>query len=163
MCGPATLSISISVMVRGSAGVHAKSLQSCLTLPSYGLQPTRLLCPRDSPGTNTGVGCHALLQGIKSTLGCQGGRKKKDGRDLRGRAYHLTLKVGRERADPWCQESDQNSWRCCRSLLLWSSSTFFPWGRRGEARSDVPHRPHIPRGVNCRFSVSQLEVPRSRS
>ena len=30
----------------------------------YGLQPARLLCPRDSPGKNTGVGCHALLQGI---------------------------------------------------------------------------------------------------
>ena len=28
------------------------------------LQPTRLLCPWDSPGKNTGVGCHALLQGI---------------------------------------------------------------------------------------------------
>ena len=27
-------------------------------------QPTRLLCPRDSPGKNTGVGCHFLLQGL---------------------------------------------------------------------------------------------------
>ena len=26
--------------------------------------PTRLLCPWDSLGKNTGVGCHALLQGI---------------------------------------------------------------------------------------------------
>ena len=26
------------------------------------LQPTRLLCPWDSPGKNTGVGCHFLLQ-----------------------------------------------------------------------------------------------------
>ena len=25
---------------------------------------TRLLCPWDSPGKNTGVGCHSLLQGI---------------------------------------------------------------------------------------------------
>ena len=31
---------------------------------SHGLQPARLLCPWDSPGRNTGVGCHALLQGI---------------------------------------------------------------------------------------------------
>ena len=29
----------------------------------------RLLCPRDSPGKNTGVGCHALLQGIFLTQG----------------------------------------------------------------------------------------------
>ena len=30
-------------------------------------QPTRLLCPWDSPGKNTGVGCHFLLQCIKVT------------------------------------------------------------------------------------------------
>ena len=32
-------------------------------------RPARLLCPRDSPGKNTGVGCHALLQGIFPTHG----------------------------------------------------------------------------------------------
>ena len=31
--------------------------------------PARLLCPWDSPGKNTGVGCHALLQGISPTQG----------------------------------------------------------------------------------------------
>ena len=35
----------------------------------YGLQPTRLLCPWDSPGKNTGVGSHFLLQGIFLTQG----------------------------------------------------------------------------------------------
>ena len=30
---------------------------------------TRLLCPWDSPGKNTEVGCHALLQGIFQTQG----------------------------------------------------------------------------------------------
>ena len=30
---------------------------------------TRLLCPWDSPGKNTGVGCHFLLQGILPTQG----------------------------------------------------------------------------------------------
>ena len=29
---------------------------------AHGLQPTRLLCPWDSPGKSTGVGCHCLLQ-----------------------------------------------------------------------------------------------------
>ena len=40
--------------------------QSCPTLcdlMDWGLP--RLLCPRDSPGKNTGVGCHSLLQGIE--------------------------------------------------------------------------------------------------
>ena len=30
----------------------------------HGLWPTRLLCPWNSPGTNTTVGCHSLLQQI---------------------------------------------------------------------------------------------------
>ena len=35
----------------------------------YELQPTRLLCPWDSPSNNTGVGCYALVQGIFPTQG----------------------------------------------------------------------------------------------
>ena len=38
--------------------------QSCPTLQPHGLQPTRLLCPRNSLGRNTRMGCHSLLQGI---------------------------------------------------------------------------------------------------
>ena len=34
-------------------------------------QPTRLPCPWDSPGKNTGVGCHFLLQCVKvKSLSC---------------------------------------------------------------------------------------------
>ena len=29
----------------------------------YGMQPTSLLCPWDSPGKNSGVGCHFLPLG----------------------------------------------------------------------------------------------------
>ena len=35
----------------------------------HGLQPTRLFCPWESPSKKTGVGCHALLQGIFLTQG----------------------------------------------------------------------------------------------
>ena len=50
-------------------GVCACSVASVMSdsLQSYGLQPTRLLCPWNSPGRNTGVGCCALLQGLFST------------------------------------------------------------------------------------------------
>ena len=41
----------------------------CPTLQHHELQPTSLLCPRNFPGKNTGVGCHFLLQGILSTQG----------------------------------------------------------------------------------------------
>ena len=43
--------------------------QLCLTLWPHGLQPARLLCPWDFLGKTTGVGCHALLQGIFPTQG----------------------------------------------------------------------------------------------
>ena len=37
----------------------------CLILcDPHGLYPARLLCPWNSPGKNTGVSCHSLLQGI---------------------------------------------------------------------------------------------------
>ena len=43
---------------------------SCVWLfATHGLWPARLLCPWDSPDKNTGVGGHALLQGIFPTQG----------------------------------------------------------------------------------------------
>ena len=47
-----------------AAAAAAKSLQSDSVQP-HGWQPTRLPCPWDSPGKNTGVGCHFLLQCMK--------------------------------------------------------------------------------------------------
>ena len=40
-----------------------------LSCEHYGLWPSRPLCPWDSPGKNTEVGCHSLLQGIFLTQG----------------------------------------------------------------------------------------------
>ena len=52
-------------------------LFSCLavfdSLRPLGLQSSRLLCPWDSPGKKTGVGCHALLRGIFPTQGSNPG------------------------------------------------------------------------------------------
>ena len=48
-----------------AAAAAAKSLQSCLTVRPHRQQPTKLLRPWDSPGKNTGVGCHFLLQCMK--------------------------------------------------------------------------------------------------
>ena len=39
------------------------------SLQPHGLQPARFLSPWNSPGKNTGVGCHFLVQGIFLTLG----------------------------------------------------------------------------------------------
>ena len=51
------------LLIRVLCSVVSSSLQPC------GLWPARLLCPWDSPGKNTGVGCHALLQGVFPTQG----------------------------------------------------------------------------------------------
>ena len=49
-----------------TAAAAAKSLQSCPTSKRpHRRQPTRLPCPWDSPGKNTGVGCRFLLQCMK--------------------------------------------------------------------------------------------------
>ena len=55
---------TIALTVCQPAAAAAKLLQSCPTLcdPIDGRQPTRLHHPWDSPGKNTGVGCHFLLQ-----------------------------------------------------------------------------------------------------
>ena len=51
--------------VHVAAAAAAKSRQLCLTLRPHRRQPTRLPCFWDSPGKNTGVGCHFLLQCMK--------------------------------------------------------------------------------------------------
>ena len=43
--------------------------QSCPTLRPHELQPTRFLCPWDSPGKKIGEGYHFLFQGIFPTQG----------------------------------------------------------------------------------------------
>jgi len=53
--------VCVCVCVLLSHSVVSNSLQP------YGLQPTRLHCPWDFPGKNTGVDCHFLLQGIFPT------------------------------------------------------------------------------------------------
>ena len=63
------------------ACVNSPSLSTCAHTCSvvsssfrpHGLWPAGLLCPWDSPGKNTGVGCHFLLQGIFPTGGSNQG------------------------------------------------------------------------------------------
>ena len=58
--------VSVCICTRVYAHVHSVVSDS---LRTHGLYPVRLLCPWDSPGKNTGVGCHALLQGIFTIQG----------------------------------------------------------------------------------------------
>ena len=54
--------------------MHVQSLQLCLTLcDRIDCSPPGPSVHGDSPGKNTGVGCHALLQGIFPTQGLNPG------------------------------------------------------------------------------------------
>ena len=59
------LILAIASQLKSCVCVHCSVMSN--TLWPRGLQvpvqPTRLLCPWNSPGTNTGVGCHFHLQG----------------------------------------------------------------------------------------------------
>ena len=56
------LQISACLCTRSVAQWHQ-------TVRPHRLQPTRLLCPSNFPGKNTGVGCHFLLQRSSQTQG----------------------------------------------------------------------------------------------
>ena len=54
----------------------------------HGLQAARLLCPWDSPGKNSGVGCHFHLQ--VTSVGEQGiGREKEELQSRNGCRGHI--------------------------------------------------------------------------
>ena len=56
--------------MRPSFSICCFLVTSCVWLfVTLGLKPTRLLCPWNFPGKNTGVGCHFLLKGIFLTQG----------------------------------------------------------------------------------------------
>ena len=80
-CAPQILSVQWKILcdtretLPGSTKTWQRQI-NCLVAKSrpallqpHGLQPTRLLCPWDFPGRNTGVGCHCLLQGTFPTQG----------------------------------------------------------------------------------------------
>ena len=67
------LSLSLSTGIYGGGRVVVKFCCCCCEVTSvvsdsewpHRQQPTRLPCPWESPGKNTGVGCHFLLQCMK--------------------------------------------------------------------------------------------------
>ena len=62
----------------------------------HGLQPDSLLCPWNSPGKNTGVGCHSLFQGIFPTQGSNLGLLH-----CRQILYHLSCQGGPRGQSRW--------------------------------------------------------------
>ena len=97
-------------------------------------QPTRLLCPWDSPGKNTGVDCHFLLQCMK----------------VKSESFHFTQRgsiLNQEvRKEYWKSESPETTYEKKGSLSLkWFGTAVFcpteradmPRARGGEEVSGV--------------------------
>ena len=60
-----TVLLRLEAWIKMQAAAAAKWLQFWLTLRPHRQQPNRLPGPWDSPGKNTGVACHFLLQCMK--------------------------------------------------------------------------------------------------
>ena len=101
--GPSVLpsSIECACMLRVSA------------LQSRALEPTRLLCPWDSPGKNTGVGCHALLQGIFPTQRLNPSVLSLLHPALAGRFFNHEHHLGSPQLQRVFPSSDQNTMAYC--------------------------------------------------
>ena len=102
-------------------------MSSCLR--PRGLQPCRLLCLWDSPGKNTGVDCHSLLQGPSPGLP-----------HFRQSLCHLS-----HRGSPWyrLEGPELAIPRMRESLLLYPSCWSWPlssMGRCGRSLSKEPQR-----------------------
>ena len=96
--------VCVCVCARVCACVCARARvcesQSCSTLRPHRLQPARFLCPWNSPGKNTRVGCHSLLQGIFPTQGSNPGLPR-----CRRILYHLSHQGSLQ----WCVTSSKTA------------------------------------------------------
>ena len=117
----------------------------------YGPQPSRLLCPWDSPSKNTGVGCCALLQGIKpmslrspalasgfftsSGLGsppkkvlfCQNLGLNKGPLDLQSNTLSTELFQPQDKLVKVCKMFPWILWAILANYQIWGGSCRSPW------------------------------------
>ena len=81
--------ITAAMKLKDTCCLEGKWKWSCSVVSNslwpHGLWPTKLLCPWDSPGKSTGVGCHFLLQRIFLTQGLNLGLPH-----FRQMLYHLS-------------------------------------------------------------------------
>ena len=77
----------------------AAAARSCPTLRPHRRQPTRLPRPRESPGKNTGVGCHFLLQCMKVKNASEGAKSCLTLSDPRTAAHQAPPSMGFSRQE----------------------------------------------------------------
>ena len=119
---------------------------SCFVMPDSVTPSARLLCPWDSPGKNTGVGCHALLQGIFPTQGSNDCLF----RLLRWQADSLPLAI------PGGPQNESGlSFMLCRS---WLEAKVHTWAQEGvwSLTGRLAHDPVMVRKTLTQVSVAQV-------
>ena len=107
------------------------------SLQPHGLQFTRLLCPQDSPGKSTGVGCHFILQRIFPTQGSNPGLPH-----YKQMLYHLShqgspaqlFKILKDDTDKVLHSMCQQIWKSQQWLQDWKRSIFIPIPKKGNAK-----------------------------
>ena len=105
----------------------------------YGLYPARLLCPWDSPGKNTEVGCHTLLQEIfQGTRWCWLEIECWDGGKKTQLVDSKEIEISRLVDELWWGgEGTERNLRLCPVFGLGNLviGGGINWGKRGEASS----------------------------
>ena len=114
--------------------------------------PPGLLCPWDSPGKSTGVGCHSPLQGISATQGLNPCLLHW-GQIL----YHWATREAGWVCWTWLMSFSASPARVASSLLTqpltcYNLSTLLPFSSSGPRRVSVRHYSSVP--------LSSLGVPR---
>ena len=101
------------------------------------LQPTRLLCPWDSPGQNTRVGSHSLLQGIFPSQGSSPGLPH-----CRQILYPLSHRGGTRTLEcVACPFSRGSSWPRNWTGVKWQSTPALLPGKSHGGRSLIGYSP----------------------
>ena len=135
---------------RRITGLHGESesvSRSVMSLHFHGLRCTRLLCPWDSPGVNTGVGCHAFLQGIFPTQGANpcllhyrwilyylshqshGNYMFNFGRNCHTAFYHSCTILHSHRQGTWVPGSPHSPQHMLFSVMFLNNSQSIKWER----------------------------------
>ena len=103
---PALQADSLPSEPPGKEGEDASHSVMSDSLWPHGLRPTRLLCPRNSPGQNTGGGSCSCLQGIFMTQGSNQGLLH-----CRQILYHLSYQVNLSTASAHCNPCFRPLWK----------------------------------------------------
>ena len=130
--------------------------QSRPTLQAHKLQSPGFLCSWDSPGKNTGVGCHFLLQGIFPTQ--ESNPCLLHSLHWQGDSLALTPP-----GQPWSQSRSAGAWvsgelqdQLCQSS--WAHTSFSSFGYPLIfASSSLPHPSQLPHGQPFRTVKTQSD------